>query len=224
MAGTADGKLLPSENIKPAPRVKIEPAADSLAPDAGAHGAALRRTEIASEGQMSLLYRIMGDKDTSTGSNVHQFGHNGKDVAEAPRVLSTVVWRLGVPRLTMKRALDHLTLDCGIVPGREIDFFYCPGDFNQPYIKGYAILNFRDLKKAEELVKSVPECSWAQVQGLALNTSNFLKRRYGRIRNSRFRPLVWPSADVTIPSCLWDPNGHRGNSGPVFERARTSHL
>jgi len=164
------------------------------------------------EGQISLLNRIMGNKTTSTGNSIHQFGDTGKD-GEASEVLSTVVWWLGIRRLTTTGALDYLTCNCGIVAGREIDFFYCPSDFAKPYIKGYAILNFRDIKKAEELVQSVPECSWAKVQGLALNSSRFLKR-HGHIRNTRFRPLVWPSADDTSPTCLWDPNGPGGSSGP----------
>lgn len=157
--------------------------------------------------QASSLNRTMDNKEASTGSSFHQFGDNANDVGEAPAGLSTVVWSLLTPdvvnrRLTMEEALEYLTSSCGIVGGRDIDFLYFPGTFGKPYIKGYAILNFRDTKKAEQLVQSVPECSWGKRQGFESNVSHFLKR-HGHIRNARYRPLVWPSAGDTVPTCLW---------------------
>lgn len=114
---------------------------------------------------------------------------------------TTVLIRLKRGHMTSKEVLDHLSSKYDVVCGRDVDYLYCPSDFIKGQIKGYAIINFRDMCAAEQFVNSWPECTWANRQGALANAADFL-RKHSRIKNDWFRPLVWPRADDTSPTTL----------------------
>jgi len=155
--------------------------------------------------QISVLNRVMnsGDKPRPLESTRQVSEQADKD-SEVKTTM--VLWLQGMRNLTPSEALTHLKTKFDVVGGRDIDFFYCPTDFGKPYVKGYAIVNFRDAEQAKKMIAlSGPDKEWslAKMQGLAKNSSRFLKR-HGHVRSSRFRPLIWPSPDDSTPTCLGD--------------------
>ena len=102
--------------------------------------------------------------------------------------------------MTTGEVLDHLSCKHGVVGGRDINFLYCPTDFSRRHIKGYAVINFLDADAAAAMVASGAD--WAKLQGYESNAASFL-RHHDRVRNAMYRPVVWPSADDSVPATLW---------------------
>jgi hypothetical protein len=151
---------------------------------------------------MEVFYRIKGSTKDAQAKNqqLDMAVENGK--ADAPK--TTVLLRLrteDVGQTTPSEVLEKLSYAFGIAGGRDLDFFYCPTDFQKKSVKGYAIINFRSAVAAESMVASCADCSWARHQGLAVNASRFLKQ-HGHVRNQKFRPVVWPCENDVWPTVL----------------------
>jgi hypothetical protein len=217
----ADGNMTPAYALSSPPNLTAEVKGQLNIAD---HLPSVKpKSEAVDDESLKLLARLM--EDDTDGSKARekrpvevltQILHSDSDLKESGVSIATDCEPNSkelTPKTTLilslqnqKVASAHMGLDLlmtrfSVVGGRDIDFLYCPVEFGKPFIKGYAIINFRNVQHARTMIATGAEWQWAKLQGYDQNCHQFLKR-HSHIRNMRFRPMVWPQHCESMPEYL----------------------